>query len=828
MRKDLIFSLRTLRRDPLFTCAAIISLALGIGANTAIFSLLDQVVLRSLPVRDPERLVLLHTNYNASGSSSSDTFESVFSNPMYRDLNGRDPAFTGVIARMSGAVRLSNQGSTESANTEMVSGNFFQVLGVGTSLGRVIAPSDDDAAGAHPVVVLSHSYWSSHFAGSPAILNQSITLNGHPFVVIGITEPRFNGVIPGRLPDLYVPITMERAIVPTMDALEDRRTRWLNLFARLKPGMSISQAQAATDVTYRSILEEELARNPDMRDDRERNEFRNHRAELRPASQGISEMRRRWEKPLQALMTLVGLVLLIACANVASLMLARAAARQREIAIRLAMGAGRVALTRQLLLEGLLLALAGGGLGLAVAHWSTQALVRVLPSRYASSLSAAIDPQLLLFTLGVSVLCGLLFGLIPALQATRPDLAVTLKEQASNVASGPARFRQALVVAQLALSLLLVVGAGLFSGSLRNLLNVNVGFRTQHLLLFNVNATLSRPQLADALTFYRDLQDRLAAIPGVNGVAAAADGPFGDGNRGGNLTVEGYHPGPDEYVSSSVVAVNPGFFHALGIGLRAGREFTTRDDHAAPKTVVVNETFARRYFGGKSPVGRHLMFGASDHPVLNLEIVGLVPDTRSETRAVPKETVYMPYTQWDKPGRLVFYVRAAGDESHLTADIRRVVREADPNVPVTTITPLDVKIRDALYTERLIALLSEAFGVLATLLAAVGLYGVIAYTVARRTAEIGIRMALGAVPGHVLRMILSDAGRLAAIGIAIGLAGAFALSRLVESQLFGIQAADPRVLAGAAATLALVALLAALVPGWRASRIDPMRALKHE
>jgi len=828
MWKDLSFSFRTLRRSPLFTCAAVLSLALGIGANTAIFSLLNQVVLRSLPVRDPERLVLLHTEFKAQGSSSSDNSESVFSNPMYRDLGDRDTAFDGVIARMSGSVRLANQGGTESASAEMVSGNFFQVLGVGAALGRVIAPADDTAPGAHPVVVLSHGFWSSHFAGSPAILNQSTTLNGHPFVVIGVAEARFQGITPGRLPDLYVPITMQRAILPTMDALEDRRTRWLNLFARLKLGMSIARAQAATDVAYRSILEMELTQTNSYRTGRDREEFLNHRAELRPASQGISEMRRRWEKPLLALMTLVALVLIIACANVASLMLARAAGRQREIAIRLAIGAGRIAMVRQLLLEGLMLAVAGGVVGLAVSHWSTQALVRVLPRGYANTLSAAIGTLLLLFTLGLSAGCGLLFGLIPALQSTRPDLAGTLKEQVSNVASGPARFRRGLVVAQLALSLLLIVGALLFAGSLRNLLTVNLGFRTQRLLLFNVNATLARPKLADAIAFYKDLQERLSAIPGVTGVGAAASGPFGDGNRGGNITVEAYQPRPDEYVGSSIVAVNPGFFHSLGIALRAGREFSDRDDAGAPKTVMVNEAFAKRYFAGGNPVGRRMMFGGSDRPVLDREIVGLVPDTRSEVRTPSRETVYLPYAQWDKPERLVFYVRTAGDENRLSSDIRRVVREADPNVPVNAITPLDVKIRDSLYTERLIALLSEAFGVLATLLAAIGLYGVVAVTVARRTAEIGIRMALGAVPADVVRMVLKDAGGMAAAGIAIGVVGAFALGRLVESQLFGIQPADPLVLSGAAATLAAVALLAAFIPGWRASRIDPVRALKYE
>ncbi len=828
MWKELTFSVRTLRRSPLFSVAAVLSLALGIGANTAIFSLLDQVVLQSLPVRDPLRLVLLHTEYSAPGTSSSDNHESVFSYPMYRDLRDRDPAMAGVIARMSGSARLSGTGAVTSVGTELVSGNFFQVLGVGAAIGRVLTPADDRAAGGSPVAVLSHAYWSSQFGNNRAILNRNITLNGLPFLVIGVVDAKFRGITPGHTPDLYVPIAMQRTILPTMDALEDRRIRWLNLFARLQPGMNARRAQAATDVVYRAILEGELAQMGSMRTEHDRQEFLNHRVELRPASQGISGMRESWEKPLEALMTLAALVLLIACANVAGLLLARAAGRQKEIAIRLAMGAGRGALVKQLLLEGLLLALAGGALGLAFSYWGVQTLVHVLPKSYEGSLSASIHGPLLLFTAAVSAVCGMLFAVVPALQATRPDVSGTLKQQATSVAGGPARFRRGLVVAQLSLSLLLVVGAGVFTGSLRNLLQVDLGFRTRKLLIFNANATLSRPKLADALAFYKDLLDRLSALPGVSGVGAAASGPFGDGNRGGNITVEGYTARPDEYTGASIVAVNAGFFQALGVGLRAGREFTARDGRAAPKTVVVNDSFVRKYLAGQNPIGRRLMFGASNHPVFDREIVGVAPDVRSEVRTPAKETIFMPYEQWDKPERLVFYVRANGDESRLSNDIRRAVRGVDPSIPVMTIQPLDVKIGYTLYTEQLIALLSEAFGALATLLAAIGLYGVVAYAVARRTAEIGIRMALGAVPSRVLGMILREAGGMAAAGIAIGLAGALALSRLVDSQLFGIKAADPAVLGAAAGVLALVALLAAILPGWRASRIDPVRALKYE
>jgi predicted permease len=832
MWKDFVYSLRSLLRSPLFTAAAVASLALGIGANTAIFSLLDQVVLRSLPVRDPESLVVLHTDYNAPGGANSDNYESVFSYPLYRDLRATDAAFSAILARAGARVRLAWKGATESASADLVSGNYFQTLGVGAAIGRTLAPSDEGAPGSNPVVMLSHAYWSSQFGADPAMLNRTVALNGHPFVVVGVVEAKFHGLTQGNSPDLFVPLTMEQSLIPNFDVLSERRMRWLDLFARLKPGEGLPRAQAASDVAYHAILVNELAEMRDpMHDERDRQRFLNHRATLRPAAQGIAELRDKWEKPLRVLVAMVGLVLLIACANVAGLMVARSTGRQREIAIRLAMGARRSTLVRQLLLEGLMLALAGGVAGLVVEHWSTAALLGVLPHDEAGGwLTASMDTHLLLYAFAISLACGLLFALLPALQATRPDLAPTLKDQALNVASGgrPARLRQALVAAQLALSLLLVVGAGLFSSSAANLLNAHLGFRSSQLLSFSVNATLDRPQAAAAAAFYRDLQSRLSSIPGVVGVAAADCGPFSGSASTSNITVEGYRAGQDEETDALRVAISPGYFAALAIPLRAGREFTDRDDAAAPKAVVVNETFVKRYLGNASPIGRRLQFGASTPPKLDREIVGVVADSRDDVRDPGKETIYSPYPQWDKPTHMVFYVRAAGDPGRNIAALRQAVREADPNLPAVKIKTVEVRIRESLYTERLIAILSAAFGILATLLAAIGLYGVMAYSVARRTGEIGVRMALGAVPADVLRLVLFGAIRLAVIGIVIGLAGAVAAARLIESQLFGIRAADPVIYAGAALLLALVALIAAGVPAWRAARIDPVVALKYE
>ena len=831
MWHDLAYAFRTLRRSPVFTIAAVLSLALGIGANTAIFSLLDQVVLRSLPVHDPERLVVLDTAYRAPGSSSSDNNRSSFSYPMYRDLRDRDTAFAGILGRSSAGVRFTWQGTTESARAEVVTGGYFSTLGVGAAIGRTFTLDDDSRAGAHPVAVLAHSYWTAHMGASPTVLNQTVAVNGHPFVIVGVADSHFAGLIQGDSPDVFLPASMQRAILPTIDILEERDSRWLTLFARLKPGESLAHAQAATDVVYHAILESELPKMDLGHDERSRNEFLNHRAKLLPAAQGISELRDKWEKPLRVLLIMVLLVLLIACANVAGLLVARAAGRQKEIAIRLAIGASRAGLVRQLLLEGVVLSICGGALGLLVEHWSTLGLLGVLPlDAMGSWLRAEIDWNLLAYALAVSVACGLAFALVPALQATRPVLAGTLKDQAASVQSGgrPARFRRLLVTAQMALSVILVAGAGLFSVSAANLLRANLGFRTQHLLAFNVNAVLDRPELAPAVAFYHDLQQRLEAMPNVAAVGAGDGGPFTGSVSASNITVEGYRAREDEDTISVRVGISPGYFHALGVPLRGGREFTDRDNASAPKAVLVNEAFVKRYFAGRDPIGRRLQLGASTPPKLDREIVGVVADNRGDVRESVRETLYFPYAQWDRPARLMFYVRASGQEKSLAAAVRQAVHAADPNLPAPNLKSVELRLRDSLYTDRLIAILSAAFGVLATLLAAIGLYGVVAYAVARRTGEIGLRMALGARPAMVLRMILFESGRMAGAGIVIGLAAAVALSRFVESQLFGIKAADPTIYVGATLVLAAVATAAALVPGWRASRIDPVSALKHE
>jgi predicted permease len=493
MRKDLRFALRTLARSPVFTAVAVISVALGIGANTSIFSLLYQVLYRSLPVRDPGSLLIFHTDNLGNGWSTADNIQTVFSYPMYRDLLDRSDVFSGILARAGAPVSLSWNGQTERAGAEIVSGSFFEVLGVPAVLGRTISADDDGAPGAHPVVMLSQNYWVRRFGGDPAVLNQKVGINGHPMIVIGVAPAGFRGILSGENPEIFVPVAMKREVTPTWDGLKERNIYWLNILGRLKAGVSPQEAQAAVQTVYRPILESELKEHP-VRNARVEREILNQKLELLPATQGINQLREQWEKPLAALMALVTLVLLIACANVANLLLARAASRQREMAIRLALGAGRRALAHQLLIESLVIALLGGLLGLLVSAWTTSALLRVLPAGTTGGwIAATIDIRVLAFMLALSTITGLLFGFAPALQASRAEVASSLREQPSTLASasGGSRIRRVLVVAQLALSLLLLVGAGLFARSLANLLHAGPGFHAERLLTFSIDPRLN-------------------------------------------------------------------------------------------------------------------------------------------------------------------------------------------------------------------------------------------------------------------------------------------------------------------------------------------------
>ncbi len=830
--KDIRYVVRGFRKSPVLAGAALLSLALGIGANTAIFSLTDQVLLRSLPVRDPRQLVLFSALGRKSGfveTSYDDQY--AFSYPMYRDFRDRAPALAGVLARFPLRLSLTAGDNTEIVQGELVSGNYFNVLGAGTILGRPLTPQDDRLGSPNEVVVLSYNLWKNRFGMAPSALNQKLRVNGRSMTVVGVAQAGFRGVSPGESADLFVPITLQHSLTQMFDGLPQRRGYWLNIFARLQPGVSPQQAESALNVFWRPILEDE-ARNTPRASEKYRREFAARHLTLMPGGRGISSVRDQAYGPLIVLTCMAGLLLLIACANIANLLIARAAGRQKEIAIRLAVGAGRGGLLRQLLIEGLTLSLAGGLLGVLTAQWTGDMLLGFLPSDPSMrGLTAQPDTRVLLFALALAILTGVFFGLAPAWETFRADVASTLKEQAAGAmgSASQVRFRKALVIAQVSLSLVLLIGAGLFARSLFNLKQINPGFRATNLLTFAVQPSLNGYNQARTLALYDRLHDDLAALPQVRGVALAEVQLLSGSVDMMGIDVPGYQPKEGERMGVSDNFVGPGYLSGMGIPLVMGREITRQDGPNAPKVAVINEPFARKYFAGENPVGRrfHLTRAARDDP--GFEVIGVVRDSKhGDLREDPQPFVYYPYQQHESIMRMNFYVRTAGDPAVMAAALGAQVRRADPNLPVFDMKTMERQIDEDVSTERLVAALSIFFGALATLLAAIGLYGVMSYTVSRRTREIGLRMALGAARPTVIRMVMREVGLLAVVGLGIALPAAYALSRLVREQLYNVAANDPAVFAAAGLLIAMVSVAAGLIPALRASRIDPMTALRNE
>ncbi len=826
--QDLRFALRTLRKSPLFTTVAVFSLALGIGANTAIFTLIDQLILRLLPVSHPEELVLLTGRGAHYGSN---TGSNAISYPMYQDFRDRNQVFGGMFCRYGTTMSLSAGGHTELVAGELVSGNYFPVLGVGAALGRVFTASDDLYQDSHPLAVLSYSFWKTRFAGDRQVIGRRVVLNGFPFTIIGVSREGFDGVEPGTAPQVRIPMMMKREVTPgPWYSLNDRRGRFVQAFGRLKPGETVEAAKAGLQPLFHQILRMEVQEKAFVKTtEYTRQQFLKMWMDVLPAANGRSFLRQQFANPLWALMAVVGLVLLIACSNVANLLIARAAARQKEIAVRLALGASRGRLILQLVEESVLLSAAGGLAGLGLAVLMVKTLIGFLPQGVSElTLSAAPDLRVLGFTAAISIATGVLFGLVPALQSTRPQLAGTLKDQAGAVVGGTSvGLRKALVVLQVSLSLLLLIGAGLFIQSLRNLKDLNPGFRTDSLVTFSVDPSINGYKPARTLQFYRQLQDRLDTLPGVSSSGLAVIRVL-DGNEwDSTVSVEGYTTKQGEWIDPHMQFCSEGFLETLGIPVLQGRGFTRRDDEAAPKVAIVNEMFAKRYFGNSSPIGRHIGMGGNPGTKLDIEIVGVVGDTRYESmrNEVPYE-LYRPYRQTDFVIGMTGYVRTHGDPANLFGSIRQTVHEVDSNVPVFGLRTLQQQMDKSLLTERLLATLSTIFGCLATLLAAIGLYGVMAYVVARRTREIGIRMALGANGGSVVWLVMREVLLLAGMGVAIGGPAAWAVTRLVQTQLFGIGAADPRTMILAALGIASVAAVSGWVPARRAITIDPIRALR--
>jgi predicted permease len=847
--RDFGYAARTLRRSRGFATIAALTLALGIGANTAIFTLLDQVLLRLLPVKNPQQLVLLtmrghHYGNNWGGNA--------ISYPMYRDFQDHNEVFSGMLARFPNHVALTFDGKAERVAGELVSGTYFGVLGVGTALGRPITPEDDRVPDAHPVVMLTYAYWKQRFAGDPQIIGKHVLLNNYEMTIIGVAQPGFDGVELGYQTKVFVPMMMQHEFIigVSRDMLKDRRSRWVNAFGRLKPGVSKERAKVALQPFMHSMLESEVreaAFNNASAYDRE--QFLKCWIDVLPGSQGRAELRSMLSTPLWVLMATTGMVLLIACANIANLLLARATGRQKEIAVRLAMGATRGRIMCQLLIETLSLSALGGILGLALAFWADKALMAIyLPSDSGEmNISSTPDFRVLVFTLAVTVLTGLIFGLAPALQATRPDVGKTLKDQAGAVlGGGHGRLRNALVVTQVALSLLLLIGAGLFLRSLKNLSNLGPGFPAERLLGFNIDPSLNGYKGERVKTFYQQLTDSLSSIPGVQSVGLASMRIMENDEWDSSMTVEGYTaPKPEDRAQPYMNQIGPGYFATLGVPIVAGRDFRLSDNREVqraarfgreseeerwtPTAVIINEKFARKYLEGRNPIGMHLGFGSDPGTPTEMEIIGVVKDIKyTNLRDEIPVQAFVPYMGSRFVDNMTVYLRTRGEPNQLMTSIRAKVREMDANLPIYAMRTMDEQISNSLSTERMIASLSTVFGSVATVLAIIGLYGVMSYSVAQRTREIGIRMALGAEQGKVIGMVMREVTMLIAIGVTVGVPAALLLTRVVKSQLYGLEAHDPWTVGPATALLAIVACAAGYVPAMRASRVDPMKALRYE
>ena len=834
---DLRLALRGLGRNPLFATVAVLSLALGIGANTAIYTLIDQILLRKLPIKAPEQLVMLQQQGPHAGSNMGTRMHSY---PMYREFQQRAEPFAEVLARRTAEMSVTVDGATERLSGEMVSGNYFSMLGVPAAVGRVFSSQEDDRVyEGHPVVVLSHDYWVRRFNADRGVVGRKVLVNNYPMTIVGVSAAGFAGLDPTRSSQIRVPILMKPAVVPEWAWLkiDDERTRWVQVFARLKPGYTVESAAGPMQGLFLQIRQHELTL-PGAKDFSPyvREQFMKGTLRVIKADIGFSQLRNDFSTPLLVLMAMVGLVLLIACANVANLLIARGFMRQKEIAVRLSIGASRGQLVRQLLVESLLLAALGGVAGIVVAVGLTKALLAFIPIEGAPLLvTPTPDARVLTFTFVLTMATGIVFGLLPALRASRPDTWATLKDTVGAVAGsgGSLVLRKGLVAAQVALSFLLLFGAGLFVQSLQNLKGTDTGVALDNLVTFQLSPALSGYDDTRTQTLYRQLKERLDGAPGVVSAAWAGVPILSGDEWDSTMSVEGHQAKDGEDMQAFMNALSPAYFTTMQIPMVEGRDFRPGDEgpigpEGQPETrvAIVNKQFADHFFPGQSALGRHLAFGNRPGLKYTIEIVGVTANSLYEgPREGIRRQVFIPST--GKQGA-TFYVRTQTPSEQAFSMIRRELAALDAGIPAYSVKTVEGQLDETLLTDHLIASLSAGFGFLATLLASVGLYGVMAFVVARRRKELGLRLALGADPAQVVWLVMREVLMLLAIGLGVGLPAAIGLGRYVGSQLYGIEANDPWMAVATTAVLTLVSAAAGFIPARRASQIDPNLALRYE
>lgn len=825
-------AIRMLLKTPFVTAIAVASLALGIGANAAIFSLFNEILLQPLPVTEPTRLVNLGAPGPKPGSQNcgqAGDCDEVFSYPMFKDLERQQTSFTGIAAHVGFGANLAVKNEPSTGSGVFVSGSYFPVLGVRPEVGRLLGPSDDEVIGANFVAVLSYEFWQERFGGDRNAVGQTMVVNGRTMSIVGVTPRGFRGTTLGSRPMLFIPITMRELIEKRRPAYENRRSYWMYLFARLKPGVSLEQAKTSLNTSYSRIINSVEAPLQEGMSDKTLLAFKKKAVTMLPGQRGQSQVHKEAKTPLYMLFGITGIVLLIACANIANLLLARGAGRATEMGVRLALGANRRQLLTQLLTESVLLAVAGGAASLLVAQWTLRGIGALLPPEAAATFSLSIKWPVVLFSAGLSITTGIVFGMFPALHSTRSDLITTIRAGAGQIAGGKAatRFRAALVTVQIALSMMLLISAGLFLKSLVNVSRVDLGVKVDQMVTFGLSPERNAYDSTRSQALFDRVEEELAAVPGVSAVASSLVPLLAGSNWGNDVYVQGYPHGPDVDNNSRFNEIGAGYMAALGVPVLSGREFTTSDRLGSTRVALVNEAFAKKFNLGKDAVGKFISDDSPDS--LNIQIVGLVQDAKySEVKGNIPPLFFRPWRQDPRAGSMYFYVKTSLPPEQLLRTIPALIKTMDPTLPVEDLKTMPQQIRENIFLDRMISILSAAFAVLATLLAGVGLYGVLAYSVAQRTREIGVRMALGADSARVRQLVMRQIGGMLLAGGVVGVAAAFGLGRAAQSLLFGLEGHDPIVFALAVVLLSAIAALAGYVPARRAAQVDPMLALRYD